>query len=202
MREASDLERLLAVSRTAPAHPGADAAERDLAAALREGPFHAALRAAVAARGLTLQSVRHRLARRGIQVGVTSLSYWRQGRRRPERPESMRAVQALEEILELPPHALTRLLGPRHPAAPATPVPAGGQAQCRGEHGQRECVGRPLFGTPAPAGRRGRSPRAAPGRGPPAGTARGGAFRQAPPLLLRADPPGRGGRETTTRIAS
>lgn len=84
-----------------------------LSEALRTGPFHTALRAAVAARGLALQRVRHRLAQRGVQVSVTSLSYWQSGIRRPERAESLRAVRALEEVLELPAHSLTRLLVPR-----------------------------------------------------------------------------------------
>ncbi|GAA3008007.1 hypothetical protein GCM10020229_19710 [Kitasatospora albolonga] len=90
----------------------------ELATALRTGPFHLALRAAIAARGLALHRLRLHLAQRGVQVGVTSLSYWQQGRRRPERPESLRAVRILEEVLELPEHSLTRLLGPRQ-AAPA-----------------------------------------------------------------------------------
>lgn len=77
---------------------------------LRTGPFHVALRAAIDARGLALHRIRHRLAERGVRVGVTSLSYWQQGSRRPSRPESMRAVRALEELLELPENALTRLL--------------------------------------------------------------------------------------------
>ncbi|AUG79432.1 hypothetical protein CFP65_4706 [Kitasatospora sp. MMS16-BH015] len=94
----------------------------ELAAALRTGPFHLALRAAIAARGLALHRVRQHLAQRGVQVGLTSLSYWQQGRRRPERPESLRAVRALEEVLELPEHSLTRLLGPRQaPAAADSP---------------------------------------------------------------------------------
>ncbi|MGW4382861.1 hypothetical protein [Kitasatospora sp. NPDC004531] len=85
----------------------------ELALALRTGPFHHALRAAIAARGLALHRLRQRLAQRGVHVGVTSLSYWQQGLRRPERAESLRAVAALEEVLELPEHSLTRLLGPR-----------------------------------------------------------------------------------------
>ncbi|WP_331771338.1 hypothetical protein OG948_47920 (plasmid) [Embleya sp. NBC_00888] len=89
-----------------------DPAEAELARVLRAGPFHLALRAALAARGLALHRVQHRLAQRGVQVGVTSLSYWQQGARRPQRAESLRAVRALEEVLELPPHALTRLLEP------------------------------------------------------------------------------------------
>ncbi|MGE7391740.1 hypothetical protein ACQKM2_40335 [Streptomyces sp. NPDC004126] len=84
---------------------------------LRGGPFHAALRAAIAARGLPLQRVQHRLAARGIKLGVTSLSYWQQGARRPRHPESLRAVSALEEILELPGGSLLRLLAGTLPAA-------------------------------------------------------------------------------------
>ncbi|GLX19989.1 MULTISPECIES: hypothetical protein [Streptomyces] len=90
---------------------------------LRGGPFHAALRAAIAARGLPLQRVQHRLAARGIKLGVTSLSYWQQGARRPRHPESLRAVSALEEILELPGGSLLRLLADPLPAA-GPPRPA------------------------------------------------------------------------------
>ncbi|PYC66649.1 hypothetical protein C7C46_31130 [Streptomyces tateyamensis] len=95
----------------------------DLAAVLRTGPFHVALRTALTARGLALHRVQQHLAQRGVHVGVTSLSYWQQGRRRPERAESLRAVRALEEVLELPAHSLTRLLGPRVPSAAEPPVP-------------------------------------------------------------------------------
>ncbi|MEU6394952.1 hypothetical protein [Streptomyces sp. NPDC046939] len=87
-----------------------------LEAVLRTGPFHLALRAAIAARRLPLHRVQHHLSRHGIKVGVTSLSYWQQGARRPQRTESMRAVRALEEILELPEESLIRLLGPAVPA--------------------------------------------------------------------------------------
>ncbi|MEU1310067.1 hypothetical protein ABZ419_14395 [Streptomyces cinnamoneus] len=89
---------------------GTRAAEAELAQALRTGPFHLALRTALSARGLALHRVQHRLAQRGVKVGVTSLSYWQQGARRPRRPESLRAVRMLEEVLELPAQALTRLL--------------------------------------------------------------------------------------------
>ncbi|MEU3463207.1 hypothetical protein ABZ721_25100 [Streptomyces sp. NPDC006733] len=84
-----------------------------LSDALRTGPFHHALRTAVAARGLALERVRHRLAQRGVRVSVASLSYWQSGIRRPERAESLRAVRALEDVLELPAHSLSRLLVPR-----------------------------------------------------------------------------------------
>ncbi|MET7686087.1 hypothetical protein [Streptomyces sp. NPDC005423] len=87
-----------------------EAAGAELDSALRGGPFHVALRAAIAARGLPLQRVQHHLSRYGVKVGVTSLSYWQQGARRPQRPESLRAVRALEEILQLPEESLIRLL--------------------------------------------------------------------------------------------
>jgi len=88
----------------------ADVAPTELDSVLRGGPFHVALRAAIAARGLPLQRVQHHLSRHGVKVGVTSLSYWQQGARRPQRPESLRAVRALEEILQLPEESLIRLL--------------------------------------------------------------------------------------------
>ncbi|MET7605376.1 hypothetical protein ABZU45_11735 [Streptomyces avermitilis] len=88
----------------------ADLATDELETALRGGPFHVALRTAIAARGLPLQRVQHHLSRYGVRVGVTSLSYWQQGARRPQRPESLRAVRALEEILQLPDESLIRLL--------------------------------------------------------------------------------------------
>ncbi|MFI0262143.1 hypothetical protein ACH4OW_24245 [Streptomyces sp. NPDC017056] len=92
----------------APDSPGS----AELTRILRTGPFHLALRAALAARGLALHRVQHKLAQRGIKVGVTSLSYWQQGARRPQRPESLRAVRALEEVLDLPAQSLHRLLVP------------------------------------------------------------------------------------------
>ncbi|MEV7191797.1 hypothetical protein AB0N81_08305 [Streptomyces sp. NPDC093510] len=82
----------------------------ELTAALRTGPFHIALRTAITVRRLPLQRVRHHLAQHGVNVGVTSLSYWQQGARRPQRAESLRAVRALEEILQLPEESLIRLL--------------------------------------------------------------------------------------------
>jgi hypothetical protein len=95
----------------------ADVVPPELETVLLGGPFHVALRAAIAARGLPLQRVQHHLSRYGVRVGVTSLSYWQQGARRPQRPESLRAVRALEEILQLPDESLIRLLamtGERH----------------------------------------------------------------------------------------
>ncbi|MGX2997888.1 hypothetical protein JNUCC64_27075 [Streptomyces sp. JNUCC 64] len=98
-----------------------DALAEELATVLRAGPFHIALRAAIGARDLSLQRVQHHLARLGVRVGVTSLSYWQQGARTPRRPESLRAVRALEEILRLPEESLIRLL--------AQPDGTGGQGR-------------------------------------------------------------------------
>ncbi|GHF66654.1 hypothetical protein GCM10010218_55310 [Streptomyces mashuensis] len=96
--------------------------EAELERVLRTGPFHLALRTALSARGLALHRVQHRLAQRGVKVGVTSLSYWQQGARRPQRPESLRAVRALEDVLGLPAQALTRLLEPAARPRPERPA--------------------------------------------------------------------------------
>ncbi len=91
---------------------GCDAAqisESDLPSLLSTGPFHAAFRAAVRERGLTLERLRSHLGRRGISVGVSSLSDWQHGRSRPG-PGSVRAVSALEEVLGLRADSLVRLL--------------------------------------------------------------------------------------------
>ncbi|MFJ5551154.1 hypothetical protein [Streptomyces sp. NPDC093225] len=87
----------------------------DLAGALRNGPFEVALDCAVRASGLSLERIQHRLAIRGVTVSVTTLSYWRRGRSRPERPQSRQAVRLLEELLGLPTDSLVSLLGPQRP---------------------------------------------------------------------------------------
>jgi hypothetical protein len=83
--------------------------------ALREGPFSAALQLAIANSELTLDRLEYRLRARGHRIGRSTLSYWQQGQRRPERPASMAALASLEEILGLPESALSSLLGPRKP---------------------------------------------------------------------------------------
>ncbi|MEU5882633.1 helix-turn-helix transcriptional regulator [Spirillospora sp. NPDC047279] len=94
------------VSRTAPPGPPGvpDAAS-----------FDAALRAAIRARGLSLERLHARLAGRGIRVSLASLSNWQRGRCRPERSNSLHAVRALEEILGVPAESLVSLLGPPRP---------------------------------------------------------------------------------------
>src|SRR5206468_428808 len=81
-----------------------------LGSVLYTGPFHAALRAAVRERGLTLDRLRSHLAERGIRVGLSSLSDWQHGRSRPLRAGSGRAVAGLEDVLGLPRGSLARLL--------------------------------------------------------------------------------------------
>lgn len=88
---------------------------RDLAHALRTGPFSAALHLAIEDRGIRLDELQQRLAGKGVTVSVTTLSYWRRGRSRPERPESLKAVRLLEQILALPEESLMVQLGPRRP---------------------------------------------------------------------------------------
>ncbi|MBO0840143.1 MAG: helix-turn-helix transcriptional regulator [Sciscionella sp.] len=82
---------------------------------LSTGPFPDALRAAISASGLSLDRIQHRLLMRGARVSVATLSYWQSGRRRPERPESLRALRQLESVLGLPGSALSSLLGPPRP---------------------------------------------------------------------------------------
>jgi hypothetical protein len=76
------------------------------------GSFAEALRAAIQARGLGLERIQERLAREGISVSVATLSYWQNGRSRPERHGSLRALGCLEGVLELPRGTLVGLLPP------------------------------------------------------------------------------------------
>jgi hypothetical protein len=86
-----------------------------LARLLRTGPFPEALRAAISARGLSLDRIQDRLRRRGSTVSSATLSSWQSGRNRPERPSSLAALAALEDVLRLPTGALAALLGPPRP---------------------------------------------------------------------------------------
>lgn len=77
--------------------------------------FAEALSRAVEASGLSLERIQRHLELRGVQVSLSTLSYWRRGRSRPERPESLHAVAALEEILRLASGELTGKLGDKRP---------------------------------------------------------------------------------------
>ncbi|MEU5692332.1 hypothetical protein [Actinosynnema sp. NPDC020468] len=82
---------------------------------LNQEKFADALRAAIARRDLTLDRIRARLADRGVEISLATLSYWQQGRSRPERPKSLRALRELEAILDLPRNTLFDFLEPRRP---------------------------------------------------------------------------------------
>ena len=84
-----------------------------LADALRHGPFDRALRAAIAHRGLSLARVRAHLRRLGVDAGLSTLSYWQRGQRRPEAPGALDTVRALESVLGVPDGSLVALVGPR-----------------------------------------------------------------------------------------
>jgi hypothetical protein len=88
------------------------AAGREVELLLATGPFAAALRAAIRARGLGLDRIRYRLRSRGVSISLATLSHWQSGRCRPERSESLLALAHIEEVLEVPPGSLIHLLGP------------------------------------------------------------------------------------------
>lgn len=87
----------------------------ELTELLSTGPFEDALRTAIRFSRLSLERIQHRLHMRGTPVSITALSYWQSGRRRPERPDSLRALRQLEDVLSLPDGALSALLGPPRP---------------------------------------------------------------------------------------
>lgn len=80
---------------------------------LETGPFHAALRAAIRRRSLTLERLRCHLRREGVSVSAASLSDWQHGHVRPGPASSGRVIQVLEQILEVPGESLARLLAMR-----------------------------------------------------------------------------------------
>ncbi|WP_431046791.1 hypothetical protein ACQUSR_32450 [Streptomyces sp. P1-3] len=85
--------------------------------------FATVLREALRQRGLPLERVRDRLKAQGINVSLATLSYWQRGRSQPERAQSLRAVDALETILDLPEGTLRSLLGPPRPRGRAPSGP-------------------------------------------------------------------------------
>ena len=78
--------------------------------ATSDAPFGAALRSAVRSRGLTLDRIRWHLAGRGVHIGLSSLSDCQHGRSVPASAKSLRAVRALEDVLDLPPESLSHLI--------------------------------------------------------------------------------------------
>lgn len=77
-----------------------------------EKSFAEGLRAAVAARGLSLDRIRYHLRQRGHDLSIATLSYWQSGRSHPDRAASLAALGSLEEILGVPRASLAALLPP------------------------------------------------------------------------------------------
>ncbi|MCA0435397.1 MAG: hypothetical protein LCH98_02740 [Actinobacteria bacterium] len=80
--------------------------------------FAVQLGRAMEARGLSLERISAHLRARGHRISVATLSYWKTGRSIPGRTPSIRAVGALEEVLQVPRGSLARLI-PRAVAGPA-----------------------------------------------------------------------------------
>ncbi len=79
--------------------------------------FPDALRAAIATRGVSLEYLRQYLSEQDLRVSVATLSYWRSGRRLPDRGPSMLVLAELEKVLELPAGFLTSKINPRRPGS-------------------------------------------------------------------------------------
>lgn len=96
--------------------PSADEVER---ARRREGDsFGEALGRAIHDRGVSLDWLRVQLANEGTPVSAATLSYWRSGRRQPERQASFDAVAQIEKLLDLPCGSLVALVGPSRRPGP------------------------------------------------------------------------------------
>lgn len=67
-----------------------------------EQDFAAILRAAVQARGLSLDSLRRELSRHGHELSAATLSYWQSGRSQPERASSLLALRTWKRSFECP----------------------------------------------------------------------------------------------------
>lgn len=81
------------------------------------------MRAAIVARGLSLERVQYHLRTRGHQVSVATLSYWQSGRSHPDRASSLSAVSSLEDILQLPRGELASKLPARRRVRSLLPEP-------------------------------------------------------------------------------
>jgi hypothetical protein len=90
-----------------------DGAGERLEVLLETGPFHAALRAAIRRRNLTLDRLRCHLLRQGVSVAASSLSDWQHGHVRPGPATSLLVIRGLEQVLQLPRESLVRLLAMR-----------------------------------------------------------------------------------------
>ncbi|WP_434599847.1 helix-turn-helix domain-containing protein [Streptomyces sp. A5-4] len=96
------------------------------------------LREALRRRGLSLERIRDRLHAQQINVSLATLSYWQSGRSQPERHQSLRAVDALEPMLDLPAGTLRSLLGPHRPRGRTMPVNSAAPQSLYGENSDME----------------------------------------------------------------
>ncbi|KRF21240.1 hypothetical protein ASG90_02285 [Nocardioides sp. Soil797] len=88
----------------------------------RPNDFATALRSAVDRSGLCLESIQQRLADRGVEVSVATLSYWQSGNRVPGRKRSEMVVAHLESVLGLTPRSLRVLVPAPRPRGPVRPA--------------------------------------------------------------------------------
>ena len=66
-----------------------------------KGAFATVLRSAIADSGLSLERIQAKLAERGVDISVATLSYWQSGRSEPGRRASVAALPHVEERLGL-----------------------------------------------------------------------------------------------------
>lgn len=78
------------------------------AAAPQGDSFAEAFDVALRLRSASLSWLRMRLTEAGVIVSASTLNYWRIGERHPEGGRSLRAVSAIEDVLDLSPGSLTR----------------------------------------------------------------------------------------------
>lgn len=71
-----------------------------------KGGFATVLRSAIADSGLSLERIQAKLAERGVDISVATLSYWQSGRSEPGRRASVAALPHVEELLSLAPGEL------------------------------------------------------------------------------------------------
>lgn len=106
--------------------------------------FALAFEGALTAAGLSLRALHRELLARGHPVSVATLSYWRTGRSRPEREDSMAALACVEEILRLPAGALAFTLGAKPLRGRAAAQSIDAQARASVVFGPEHSVGRLL----------------------------------------------------------
>lgn len=84
----------------------------------RQRTFASAFDEALTRSGTSMAALRSRLADRGHRVAASTLGYWRNGQRQPERAESLDAVAEIEAILRLRPGTLTGAIGASRRSGP------------------------------------------------------------------------------------